>query len=175
MNEYIVYDKITDFAGKEHNFIIAAIKVNIKDKIKAKAELISPYNDIQDIFGYASIGIKTGLAICNPNDKFDDKCGVSKAIARANNSNIVLSMEYADQLTDSMVNLYLLQEAQYVKKYPERFIKGYKKAKEKYLKEKEIKDLENNFTEAEKDIVKNIKKNPSYLDNIKKYLSFWNK
>lgn len=166
----ILKDKIIDFEGKEHQFIIAAIKETFKIPLilarREKDEAIcTEINDIKAV-------VKIGVAICNPADTFDDKIGFIKAMGRASNGDIAICFAHSQQITDNLVDTYLLQEAEYIKNNPDKFIKGYKEAKNRYLKRQEMKQLEESFTPIEKAIIDETKRNKSFLDNIQKYIEF---
>lgn len=163
-----IIDKIIDYAGNEHPFVISAVKVIWKDTDDSCPFLLEDAEE-----KYMRVGLKIGIAICNPIDKFDEKIGINKAIARANNSKCSLYAEYPGQITDDLINAYLKQEAEYIKVNPEKFIKGYKEGKKRYEKHKEMEELKKNFTNIEHVILEELKENPTYLDNIKKYLDYF--
>lgn len=165
-NKFVVKDSFVDFEGKTHKFIIAALKV--------------PYSApaIQDtgkIIYLVEYGLKIGVSICNPEDEFDEELGVRKAVGRADKSETVLRANFSGQLSDKVIHTFLMQEVEYIKSNPEKYIKGYNNAKKKYNKAQEMQKLENNFTDLEKLIIENIKKNPRYLDNIMTYMDYMNK
>lgn len=166
----IVKDKIIDFAGKEHWFIIASHKETIKDSSKDPAfvDLTNSDGDIYDI-GFVGVGLSIGISICNPLDEFDEAIGIKKAQGRADNSEPVLFANFPSQLGDSVIESYLLQEAEYIKANPHKFIAGYKDAEIKYFEEKEIEKIQKEFSDLEKTIVKEIEKDPTFLDRIKRY------
>lgn len=168
--EYIVRDKIIDFEGKEHQFIVVAIKETFKTPL-ILAQREEDKSIFTEINGIKAL-VKIGIAICNPVDTFDNKIGFLKAMGRASNGDITICSVHSRQITDELVNVYLLQEAEYIKNNPDKFIKGYKDAKNRYLKRQEMKQLEENFTPIEKAIINETKKNKSFLDNIQKYIEF---
>ena len=172
MNEIVIKDKFIDYAGKEHQFVIAAVKVSLKDSKTGYPIVINFSNGIGESLGDVQAGLKIGISICNPVDKFDEKIGVLKAVARANNSDIALYASHPGQLGNDIVDAYIKQEIKYVKENPEKFIKGYADAKERFLKHKEIEKVKESFTDIEKVIVEGVKKDPTYLDNVQKYLNY---
>ena len=119
--------------------------------------------------------MQIGVSICNPVDKFSEKVGVLKAVARAKNSEIALYAAHPGQMSDNLVRTYLAQEAEYIKENPEKYIKGYNDAKARFLKHQEMEQVKENFTDIEKVIVEGVKKDPAYLDNVQKYLDYLNK
>ena len=171
-NAIVIKDKFVDYAGKEHQFVIAAVKAPLKNADSNYPEVMSISNGIGTTLGYVQMGLKVGISICNPLDNFNEKVGVLKAVARANNSEIAIYTAHPGQLGDSLIHAYLEQEAQYVKANPEKYIKGYKDAKASFLKHQEMENVRENFTDIEKVIVEGVKKDPTYLDNVQKYLDY---
>jgi hypothetical protein len=173
-NEIVLKDKFVDYAGKEHQFVIAAVKVALKDSDGGYSLVMKVASGIGEDVGYVQVGLQVGISICNPVDKFNEKVGVLKAIARAKNSDIALYAAHPGQMSDDLVRAYLLQEAEYIKANPEKYIKGYKDAKAHFLKHQEMEKVKENFTDIEKVIVEGVKKDPTYLDNVQKYLDYIN-
>lgn len=171
--EIVKSDKIVDFAGNEHHFVIAVVKVPLKNGKDNYPVVIDASNGY--VSGETRTGLKVGIAICNPTDKFSDDMGRTKALGRAYKANPSLFSIYSGQISDDLMNMYINQEIQYIKDNPERFIKGYNEAKDRYFKHEEMQKLTESFSQAERTIVENIKKNPAYLDNIQKYIEYWKK
>ena len=172
-NEIVLKDKFVDYAGKEHQFIIAATKVVFKDT--GSPFVVKLTNGTGEVLGDVQAGLQIGVSICNPVDEFSEKVGTLKAIARAKKSDIALYAAHPGQISDNLIRTYLAQEAEYVKKNPEKYIKGYNDAKTRFLKHQEMEKVKENFTDIEKVIVEGVKKDPTYLDNVQKYLSYLNK
>lgn len=172
MNEIVIKDKIVDFAGKEHWFIIAAVKQNLKTSSSNYSIVVSCNGNIGTGTNCVRTGLQIGISICNPIDKFDEKVGVLKAVARARATSPVLYTTYPGQLGDSIIQTYLAQEAKYIKENPDKFIKGYNEARANFLEHEEMEGIKQNFTDIEKVIVEGVKKDPTYLDNVQKYLSY---
>ena len=170
--KYVIRDKIIDFEGKEHQFIIAAIKETFKTPLilAQREENEAIFTGISDIKAI----VKMGIAICNPMDTFNNKIGFLKAMERASNGDIAICSVHSQQITDDLINTYLLQEAEYIKNNPDKFIKGYKDAKNRYVKRQEMKQLEENWTLIEKAII-DTKKSKSFLDNIQNIIEFLSK
>lgn len=174
-NEIVIKDKFVDYAGKEHQFVIAAVKVGLKEQGANYPVVMRIDDGVGEGLGCVQMGLKIGVSICNPVDSFSEKVGVLKAVARANNSEVTLYVAHPGQMSDAIVHAYLLQEANYVKANPEKYIKGYNDAKARFLKHKEMEKVKENFTDIEKVIVEGAQKDPSYLDNVQKYLDYWKK
>lgn len=174
-NEIVLKDKFVDYAGKEHQFVIAAIKVALKDTDSGYPLVMKIVNGTGEALGCVQVGLQVGVSICNPVDKFSEKVGVLKAVARAKNSDIALYAAHPGQMSDNLIRTYLAQEAEYIKENPEKYIKGYNDAKARFLKHQEMEQVKDNFTDIEKVIVEGVKKDPAYLDNVQKYLDYLNK
>lgn len=158
-NEIVLKDKFVDYAGKEHQFVIAAVKSKLNDVLE---------DDVQ----YA-VGI--GVSICNPSDTFDEKIGTLKALGRAYKSVPVAYSYHSGQLSDDVMNAFIQQEIKYIKQHPEKYIRGYKEAYIKFQNEKDLKMMERDFSDIEKVIVEGIKKDPKYLNNVTQYIALWKK
>lgn len=165
MKEYVevLKDSFLDYAGKEHHFTLAAI-----------SEMPDNYTLSEDSFGIEKV-LKIGLAICNPDDVFDEKVGACTAIGRAKKSEPVLYSTIPGLINTKMVQALLEQEAEYIKNNPEQYIAGYNEAKERWEKRKQIEELKSNFSPIEKTIVEEVNKNPKFLDNVQKYLEYCQK
>ena len=166
-NEIVLKDKFVDYAGKEHQFVIAGVKISIK-------------NDSEDVYAIDSIGtigyaLGIGVAICNPVDTFDEKVGVLKALGRAYKQEPTIFTQYSSQLGDNVINAILQQEIEYIQQHPEKYIGGYLEAKDKYIQEQKLEKIKNNFTDIEKLIVENVKKDSNYLSNVTEYIALWKK
>ncbi len=173
-NEIVLKDKFVDYVGKEHQFVIAGVKISIKN------DSISIKNDGEGVYAVDSIGtigyaLGIGVAICNPVDTFDEKVGVLKALGRAYKQEPTIFTQYSSQLGDSIINAVLQQEIEYIKQHPEKYIGGYLDAKDKYLQEQKLKKIESNLTDIEKVVAENVKKNSNYLSNVTEYIALWKK
>lgn len=171
-NEIVLKDKFVDYAGKEHQFVIAAVKVALKDSDAGYPLVMKITNGTGEALGCVQVGLQVGVSICNPVDKFSEKVGVLKAIARAKNSDVALYAAHPGQMSDDLIRAYLSQETEYIKANPEKYIKGYNDAKVRFLKHQEMERVKENFTDIEKVIVEGVKKDPTYLDNVQKYLDY---
>lgn len=178
MKQYVevIKDSFVDYAGKTHHFIIAAVSEMLEDT-KDESLRVTQIEHSEGAFegntiGYVEKGVRMGISICNPDDKFDEKVGTLKAIARAKNSGIALYASDLGYINTKLVRALLEQEAEHLKKNPGLYIEGYEDSKARYLKRKSMKELRDNFSEVERIIVDNVQKNPKYLDNVNKYLAW---
>lgn len=169
----VIKDSFTDYAGRTHHFIIAAVTSNLEN---TEIDNIEFYNDKivitypKDLTGVLRIGV----SICNPEDEFVEKIGVLKAVGRARNSNPVLYVTKLGYINKNLVKAFLEREAEYLKSNPDKYIKGYNECKERYFKRKGMEELKDNFSSVEKIIVESVQKDPKFLDNINIYLTWLN-
>ena len=162
MKEYVelLKDSFSDYEGKEHYFVLAAVSCDPDSFVSE-----------EDPFGIEKV-LKVGLAICNPDDVFNEKVGACTAIGRAKKSEPVLYSTMSGIINTKMVRALLEQEATYIKNNPEQYIIGYSEAKKRYEERKKIEGLKNNFSPIEKIIVEEVNKNSKFLDNVQKYLEY---
>lgn len=187
-----ITDSFVDYKGVEHKFVIAAVSQGVPVKgIELDNDPCSSYadNDVfievniyledygtYDDYSVISKVLKLGVAICNPEDEFNEKVGQHKALARARNSDPVLfaSSENPGIINSMMVEALLKQEAEYIKNNPERYIKGYKEAQEKYLQREEMLEIEENFSSLEDEVLEALREDPHYFDDVFEYYE-WEK
>ena len=170
----VIKDSFVDYAGKTHHFIIAAISDNLEKTYGDTPIVVVPQGLCSETIGFAEKGIRIGISICNPEDKFDEKVGTLKAIARAKRSNIALYASDKGYINTALVRAFLQQEAEYLKNNPEQYITGYEDSKSRYLKRKSMEEMKENFSSTEKIIVEEVQKNPKFLDNVNIYLTWLN-
>lgn len=156
MKERVQYhtSEFIDYKGEKHIFTIAAVSQKAPDcKIK-----------------YLCIGV----SICNPNDEYNESLGKAKAYARAKSSVPALTALKPGIINTKVVTALLEQEADYLKDNPNLLIKGYDDCKQRYERNKKMEEHYNSFSKDEKDFTEKVIKNPSILDKILKYLSWFN-
>ena len=185
-----ITDFFIDFKGEEHYFVIAAVSKMLPtrtgqldnnpmvDEYAPVYYEVNEYIDdgggINGYLGVVSKALYLGVSICNPIDEFNEKVGIAKAIARAKNSDPSVFVTKPGLINTTMVKALLEQEAQYLKNNPGLFITGYEAARKKYMDQKEMESIEDNFSDIEKQVVEHTKNNPNFLDNILKYFG-WKK
>lgn len=139
-------DYFVDYNNKVHKFIICAVTSNLS---KEAGHII------------LAKSVKFGIAICNPCDTFDVKLGLDIAQRKAENSDNIVYSTKSGVLNDNTIKYLLKQEAEYVKKNPGCYIKGYREAEKIFNqnKEKEAKRnyIYNGFTSKEKEIYNYLK------------------
>lgn len=147
---YLV-DSFVDYAGKEHKLIACALSQTPEDSdhtlkvcwVDSEDKALNGANIYHDVYRLVTIGI----AVCNPEDNFNEETGKKIAYNKAAN------IEYAPRIyttnrgviTKELVETFLKQQVQFVKENPEKVITGYLKAKADYealeVAKKEIDNL----------------------------------
>lgn len=121
--EYLV-DSFVDANGDERHFVVAAISeafTEYEDPNIVTDEYLNPLYNVTK-------GLKLGFSICNPNDKFDEKLGITIAVGRARkNAEYALVASKPGYINTKLVRSFLEQEAEYFKCSPETRIAGYKR------------------------------------------------
>lgn len=173
MKQYVevIKDSFTDFAGKEHLFIIAAVS-SLYDESDQKTVVARVSGFIAENVAQVVKDIRIGVSICNPTDEFNEKVGILKATGRAKSSAPVLAVTEGGFVSVPVIRALLSEQAKYIKENPGDYIKGYNESKEKYMKKVEMEKVEENFTEDEKKIIAKVEQDPRYLDNVQKYLDW---
>lgn len=155
MKVHFYSDYFVDYNNKVHKFIICAVTSNLS---KEAGHII------------LAKSVKFGIAICNPCDTFDTKLGLDIAQRKAENSDNIVYSTKSGVLNDNTINYLLKQEAEYVKKNPGCYIKGYREAEKIFNqnKEKEAKRnyIYNGLTSKEKEIYKYFKDSKESLNKI---------
>ena len=134
---YLV-DSFIDYAGKEHKLVACALSQTPEDSaatlkvcwVDSEDKALSSVNIYHDIYRLVTIGV----AVCNPEDNFDEETGKKIAYNKAAN------IEYAPRIyttnrgviTKELVDTFLKQQVQFIKENPEKVITGYLKAKADY-------------------------------------------
>ena len=175
----VIKDSFVDYAGKTHHFIIAAVSKSSNPLAIINPEDLLAAQDTQEFtkvlthpLDLTSKGVSIGIAICNPEDEFDEKVGICKAVGRANGANPALYATNNGYINTTLVRAFLQQEAEYLKNNPEQYIAGYEDSKSRYLKRKSMEEMKENFSSTEKIIVEEVQKNPRFLDNVNTYLAW---
>lgn len=187
MKEYInvLEDMFIDYKGIVHPFTIVAVSQTLRKTGKEIGEAeqywdnkvihevsmyLEDYGTV-DYLGCVGKVVKLGVAICNPEDEFNDKVGYCKALARARSSQPVLFVneDTPGVINTEVVDALLCQEAKYLKENPAKYIKGYKEAEKKYYEKQKMTEMFENFSSLEEDVLDALEKDPHYFDDVYKY------
>lgn len=189
MKEHIevITDSFTDYAGKVHHFVIAAISQVLPtcssqlednptecDDLDVSHEVAIFIEDYgtYDYMGTVSKIVRLGISMCNPADTFNEKLGIRKATARAKKANPALYASDPGIINTRVVRALLEQEAEYLKHNPENFITGYVEMRDRYLTRQKMKAMKENFSDLENQVVENVQKDPKFLNSVMKYLNW---
>lgn len=149
--------EFTDFKGKLHKFTVCALVLETSNLVLAYPdfheskfkELIKGSQPME-----SSHLIVFGVSFCCPQDMPNYKESLGKEITfnRAKSSKVPAKRWIAlntSSITRDFLEEVLKSEVEYVQEYPEKFIKGYKEEKEKYLKKQtKLKVKSNSHTTA---------------------------
>lgn len=157
--EYIV-DKFVDYLGAERTFVLAAISEDLTGTEEAPSTAFTILKG-EDGKGECDIEVIAkrlmfGLAVCDPNDEFDEELGKKMAKGRAINPKSRISTLLSTDkglINTSVVRATLKQEAEYLKQNPGKYIKSYNEDKEVYEYGVEMEGRYQAMTEAEKNAV----------------------
>ncbi len=192
MKEHIEFitDSFTDYAGKTHHFVIAALSQNLPSRtgqlenspidndcvpvIHEVGVYVEDYGT-EDYLGTVNKVLCLGVSICNPTDTFDEKVGALKAAARAHDAKPVLYAANSGVINTDVVKALLTQEARYLKNNPENFIPGYADMRDRYLTRKKMEAMKGEFSDVENQVVEGLQQDPRFLDKAMQYLEWLHK
>lgn len=136
--EYIV-DFFKDFTGKERPFVMAAVSLRGKSVVYIEEDGEPIDNDMKVL--------SIGVSVCRPSDTFSETLGKTIAEGKAMKyRNHALYTTDAGLINETMVKALLKQEAEYFKMNPGRYLAGYDRDAEKYLR---MERIENYITTLE--------------------------
>lgn len=134
-------DKFIDENGKERHFVLCGlsqefdgiafnndvlIENHIWNRISTRFAII--YNILLKNAPSTCKCLKLGYAICNPNDEFNEELGMTIAEGRARkNKEYALFASKPGYINTDTVSALLQREAEFFKKNPEMYIKGYER------------------------------------------------
>lgn len=144
MKERVEYriDSFTDYANIERKFIMAAVSQEV--------DAVITDSDVVHCDGVKKLSI--GVAICNPEDEFNEEVGKTIALGKARKGN-----KHAFYSTDpglinrGVVNALLDQEVAFFKQCPGKYIAGYNTAKEVYELDSRMVEVELNLNDKERE------------------------
>lgn len=126
-----------DYKNVEHKFVIAAVS-QMLETCKESGTWYSLCRetdyDCESVVGIPKC-VRLGIAICNPEDTFNEQIGLFKAVSRAKNTTTrVLFTTEIGLIGTDMVNGLLDQEVKHVQQNPGKYIPGYDESAAKYAK-----------------------------------------
>lgn len=147
-----VVDSFINYKGIEQKFILCVKTTECESAIFEFNENDDFITIIDDTIGnddyYSGIrNLHIGVAICNPNDEFNEEIGKKIALGKAESSIPKLISTEPGIINNAVVQALIQQEINYIKNNPGRFIPGYDEAVDKIKKKdkviSEIKNLNN--------------------------------
>jgi hypothetical protein len=147
-----VISEFTDFRGKVHKFVVAAVSMPVDAEIEI-------YGDSEVIdWTSAEKAVKLGVAVCNPVDEYSEEKGKMIAINKARStSDYALYATLPGMINTAVVSALVAQEVEFIKNNPARVIPGYLDEKEKFEKRQEFAKKLAELTEEEKAIYEAMK------------------
>ena len=147
-----VISEFTDFRGKVHKFVVAAVSMPVDAEIEIYGE-----SEVID-WTSAEKAVKLGVAVCNPVDEYSEDKGKMIAINKARStSDYALYATLPGMINTAVVNALVAQEVEFIKNNPARVIPGYLDEKEKFEKRQEFAKKLAELTEEEKAIYEAMK------------------
>lgn len=179
----ILSDNFVDYKGDTHYFVIAAISSELPtDSSQIGMEYGECVSHEVNIYvnNYGTVDylcdvtkkVCLGIAICNPEDNFNEEIGKKKAIARAKTAKPALLSTKKGYINKHVVQGLLKQEAEYIKNNPHLYIKGYSDMEKAYHKRLQMDEFSLNLNEIEKQIVNKLKEDPDFIKNAIDYLIY---
>lgn len=147
--------EFTDYKGLVHKVIVAVTGEVLPCYRNSKTHeneeyCVSHYTESygEDDYKVVRRALRLGIAVCNPEDNFDEEKGKNSAVGRAMNSDPVLYATKSGIVNTALVDALLKQELEYVCANPDVIIPGYTDSRKRYeynqKMQKEIDNLEEN-------------------------------
>lgn len=157
--EFLV-DSFIDYKGDEHKVVLCALSQTPEKNIDDDSLMVVWSNgyDVDenaDIYHEVLRTVSLGIAICCPADKkaFSEEIGKKIALNRAEKSIPKFVSLEPGVVNTTVVRAFLEQEMAFVKRCPEKFIKGYDEAKAHYNKKLNLDKTVKNLSPEEAEVV----------------------
>lgn len=179
--DIVIYkvDSFIDYTGKKRMIVACALSetpgddqydllvgwVDCNGRIQTNAKLC------HEVYRMVTVGI----AVCNPEDTFNEEVGRKIAYNKAKNIES-LPRIYAPckgVITKELVDTFLNQQIQFFKEHPETIIVGYQEAAQKYTELQTAEREIANFSDTEKAIFQHVLKGgdfSKYINLAKMYV-----
>lgn len=149
--------EFTDYKGLVHKIIVAAtvevLPYYHNHKTHENEEYnVSHYTEScgEDDYKVVRRALRLGIAVCNPEDSFNEEKGKNSAVGRAMNSDPVLYATKSGIFSPTLVDALLKQELEYVCANPDVIIPGYTDSKKRYEYNQKMQFEIDNLCESEK-------------------------
>lgn len=174
--------EFTDYKGLVHKIIVVAtievLPYYCNHKTHENEEYcISHYTESAGENDYKIVrrALRLGIAVCNPEDDFNEEKGKDSAIDRAINSDPVLYATKSGLFSPTFVEALLKQELEYVCTNPDIIITGYTDSKKRYEYNQKMQSEINNLSESEKSCLEILtSSNALQKDKLLKLATFVN-
>lgn len=132
--EYLT-DSFIDYAGKEHKLVACALSMAPEASKFQEAGFSWNTEDGYDDVCVCRI-VTLGIAVCNPEDLFDEEKGKRIAYNKALHNNELPKLVSVTKgiINKTLIQALLKQELDFVKGNPERVIAGYHESKVRFNK-----------------------------------------
>lgn len=157
--EFLV-DSFIDYKGDEHKVVLCALSQTPEKSIDDDNLMVVWSNgydvdETADIYHDVLRTVSLGVAICCPADKkaFSEEIGKKIALNRAEKSIPKFVSLEPGVVNTTVVRAFLEQEMAFVKRCPEKFIKGYDEAKTHYNKKLNLDKTVKNLSPEEAEVV----------------------
>lgn len=157
--EFLV-DSFIDYKGDEHKVVLCALSQTPEKSIDDDNLMVVWSNgydvdETADIYHDVLRTVSLGVAICCPADKkaFSEEIGKKIALNRAEKSIPKFVSLEPGVVNTTVVRAFLEQEMAFVKRCPEKFIKGYDEAKAHYNKKLNLDKTVKNLSPEEAEVV----------------------
>jgi hypothetical protein len=156
--EFLV-DSFIDYKGDEHKVVLCALSQTPEqcddDTLMVVWSNGYDVDETADIYHDVLRTVSLGIAICCPADKkaFSEEIGKKIALNRAEKAIPKFVSLEPGVVNTTVVKAFLEQEMAFVKKCPEKFIKGYDEAKARYNKKLNLDKTVKNLSPEEAEVV----------------------
>lgn len=159
VNEFYLTRSFKDFNNTER-FVIGCLLVKTRRDcfVSSYAQDEEGFLVTDDLVQLAK-GISFGFAVCNPIDEFNVESGKKIARNKAINATPKMWVTVSGILNDQMLTNLLDQEMNFMINNPDKLIKGYNQAKERYDTNVELRDKVSHLTEDELKLVQAVVNN----------------
>lgn len=131
--------EFTDYKGLVHKIIVAVTGEVLPCYRNSKTHENEEYSVAhytescgEEDYKVVRRALRLGIAVCNPEDNFNEEKGKNSAIGRAMNSDPVLYATKSGIFSPTLVDALLKQELEYVCANPDVIIPGYTDSKKRY-------------------------------------------
>jgi hypothetical protein len=157
--QYVI-SQFTDFAGKIHHFTLCALSQSPEKEVSVA--VLDDCDEIDYDYEISPVirAVSLGIAVCNPEDEYNEEKGKLEAYKRAKFAvNPCIYSTEKGAITADLVNTFLKTKCEYIINNPEVIIKGYNDAKKRFFDREELKEFEDHMSDEDKTLVNAIKKN----------------